>query len=189
MHHIALYLKKDPTYADIRSIFAGLRPLIKEGDNKNTAVISREHHVSVSDSELITIAGGKWTTYRKMAEDALEIAEHKAGLGERECITKTLHIHGYEETKDFKAPLILLWFGRSKNSGIDQKVIRHLAEPIHPGYAIYQSRNSLGCKRRNEHDRRRCIEQENKGLIAGCKICDGSSAACCRHHGEGNEQR
>ena len=104
MQHIIRYLKKDPKYSDVRSVFAGLRPLVKS-NSKITSAISRDHHISVSDSELISITGGKWTTYRKMAEDVMEIAIHKAGMSDKECVTKNLHIHGYKETNDYKAPL------------------------------------------------------------------------------------
>lgn len=104
MQHIARYLRKDPLLSDVRSVFAGLRPLVKSS-NKITAAISRDHHISVSDSELISITGGKWTTYRKMAEDVMEIAINKAGLYDKECATKNLHIHGYKETNDYNAAL------------------------------------------------------------------------------------
>jgi glycerol-3-phosphate dehydrogenase len=130
MEHITRYLTEDPSYDDIRSIFAGLRPLVK-GNTKNTATLSRDHHISVSESELITITGGKWTTYRRMAEDVLEIAAHKAGLRERECRTKDLRIHGYSEANDFKAPLYYY--------GDDQQYIQSLiqkddglSELLHP---------------------------------------------------------
>lgn len=104
LQHIRRYLTKDPTYQDIRSVFAGLRPLVK-GNSKITSALSRDHHISISDSELITISGGKWTTYRRMAEDVMEIVMHKAGLPEKDCATKELHIHGFKETIDFSAPL------------------------------------------------------------------------------------
>ena len=79
LHHIQKYLTKDPDRSDIRSVFAGLRPLVK-AHSKTTAALSRDHHITVSDSELITITGGKWTTYRKMAEDVLEIAIAKSRI-------------------------------------------------------------------------------------------------------------
>src|SRR4029079_14199908 len=97
--NIKNYLKKYPHLSDIRSVFAGLRPLVK-ADSKTTAALSRDHLITVSDSELITITGGKWTTYRKMAEDVLEIAIPKAGLHDVECQTKNLHIHGYKTGTD-----------------------------------------------------------------------------------------
>jgi len=104
MQHIHRYLKKDPSYNDIRSVFAGLRPLVKS-NSKITSAISRDHHIAVTDSELISITGGKWTTYRKMAEDVMEIAIHKAGMSEKECMTKHLPIHGYKENNNYAAPL------------------------------------------------------------------------------------
>jgi glycerol-3-phosphate dehydrogenase len=103
LHHITRYLQKDPSLNDVRSVFAGIRPLVKSG-HTITAAISRDHHISVSDSELISITGGKWTTYRKMAEDVMEIAVHKAGLPDKACVTKNLPIHGYKEENDYSAP-------------------------------------------------------------------------------------
>ena len=130
LHHIQKYLTKDPGRSDIRSVFAGLRPLVK-AYSKTTAALSRDHHITVSDSELITITGGKWTTYRKMAEDVLEIAIPKAGLADKECQTKDLHIHGYKKGTDFNKPLYYY--------GADEEGIRAivesdktLAEQIHP---------------------------------------------------------
>ena len=69
----ARYLRKAPTAADIKSIWVGLRPLVKppEEEGTNTKAISREHTVLVSRSGLVTVTGGKWTTYRAMAEDVL----------------------------------------------------------------------------------------------------------------------
>lgn len=130
MQHIHRYLKKDPSYNDIRSVFAGLRPLVKS-NSKITSAISRDHHIAVSDSELISITGGKWTTYRKMAEDVMEIAIHKAGMSEKECVTKHLPIHGYKENNDYTAPLY--YYGSDE---IEIKAMikndKLLAELIHP---------------------------------------------------------
>ena len=130
MQHIHRYLKKDPSYKDIRSVFAGLRPLVKSS-SKITSVISRDHHIAVSDSELISITGGKWTTYRKMAEDVMEIAIHKAGMSEKECVTKSLRIHGYKETNNYVAPLY--YYGTDEDAIKDlNKKDNSLAELIHP---------------------------------------------------------
>ena len=71
LKHAARYLSKDPQLSDVLSVFAGLRPLIKH-PAKSTAALSREHSITLSKSGLITIAGGKWTTYRKMAQDVLD---------------------------------------------------------------------------------------------------------------------
>jgi glycerol-3-phosphate dehydrogenase len=91
----ALYLAKKPTKADILSVWAGIRPLVKMGDGKNTAALSRDHTVHIDQSGLLSIAGGKWTTYRNMAEDAVNQAATLADLPERHCVTKNLNIHGY----------------------------------------------------------------------------------------------
>jgi glycerol-3-phosphate dehydrogenase len=95
--HAARYLTKDPTRKDVLSVFAGLRPLITAEDVMETAALSRDHSLSISRSGLVTIAGGKWTTYRKMAEDTVKQAAMIARLEPRECVTKTLHIHGYHK--------------------------------------------------------------------------------------------
>jgi glycerol-3-phosphate dehydrogenase len=130
MKHIARYLQKDPSLNDVRSVFAGLRPLVKSS-SKITSAISRDHNISVSDSELISITGGKWTTYRRMAEDVMEIAINKAGLNDKECVTKDLHIHGYKETKDYKTAL---YYYGSDAEAVQSLVINkpELGESIHP---------------------------------------------------------
>lgn len=129
MQHIHRYLKKDPSHNDIRSVFAGLRPLVKS-NSKITSAISRDHHISVSDSELISITGGKWTTYRKMAEDVMEIAIYKAAMSEKECVTKNLHIHGYREKNNYSAPL---YYYGDDEKGINDLIKKDntLAELIH----------------------------------------------------------
>jgi glycerol-3-phosphate dehydrogenase len=89
------YLAKPPTRADILSVFTGIRPLVKAGGASNTATLSRDHTIHISSSGMLTIAGGKWTTYRRMAEDAVDHAIVLAQLTERPCVTRDLHIHGF----------------------------------------------------------------------------------------------
>jgi len=100
LEHTARYLTKDPKRSDILSVFAGLRPLVKTGEDENTATISREHTLNVSRSGLVTIAGGKWTTYRKMAEDTIDQAMLLADLDHEESVTKELRLHGYHNHAD-----------------------------------------------------------------------------------------
>ncbi|MVZ63685.1 glycerol-3-phosphate dehydrogenase/oxidase [Sphingobacterium humi] len=90
------YLNPAPSRQDILSIYAGLRPLAapKDNDSGSTKEISRDHKLIVNESKLITITGGKWTTYRKMAEDTVNAAIQAAGLPEVACKTKDLPIHG-----------------------------------------------------------------------------------------------
>jgi glycerol-3-phosphate dehydrogenase len=100
-----LYLNKIPTRKDVKSVFAGLRPLAAPQDNeKSTKEISRHHKVLISLSGLITLTGGKWTTYRKMGEDAVDKAILLAGLPERKSITENLMIHSYSKSVSLNDP-------------------------------------------------------------------------------------
>ena len=92
------YLQKAPAREDIRSVFVGIRPLVRGGGDENTAALSRDHTILISNSGLLTIAGGKWTTYRQMAEDAVDHAATLAGVDARACVTKRLNIHGYHKS-------------------------------------------------------------------------------------------
>ncbi len=91
------YLTRKPTRADILSVFAGLRPLVKAGDGENTAALSRDHVIHISESGLITICGGKWTTYRRMAQDLIDKAIVVGNLPPAPCQTEHLHLHGYRK--------------------------------------------------------------------------------------------
>jgi glycerol-3-phosphate dehydrogenase len=91
----SLYLAKRPTRADILSTFAGIRPLIKAGHGTNTAALSRDHTIHIDKSGLLSIGGGKWTTYRNMAQDCVDQAATLGDLPEKDCVTRTLNIHGY----------------------------------------------------------------------------------------------
>jgi glycerol-3-phosphate dehydrogenase len=93
LQQIGRYLTKVPVRGDIRSIYAGLRPLVK-GNHKKTAELARDHVILIAPSGLITITGGKWTTYRRMAEDTVNTAIAKGGLPDRPCRTAALPIHG-----------------------------------------------------------------------------------------------
>ncbi len=88
------YLVPKPTRGDILSVFAGIRPLVKSGKIRKTSAISRGHDLFVEDSGLISITGGKWTTYRRMAEDAVDKAVEMSGLALRDPVTEDLAIAG-----------------------------------------------------------------------------------------------
>ena len=91
------YLDNPPTRQDVLSIFAGLRPLAAptDKDSNSTKEISRDHKLIKSNSNLITITGGKWTTYRKMAEETVNMAISVGNLEPKTCKTTNLQIHGY----------------------------------------------------------------------------------------------
>ncbi|AZG14024.1 glycerol-3-phosphate dehydrogenase/oxidase [Cupriavidus pauculus] len=90
----ARYLARDPSRADVTSVWAGLRPLVKATGESSTASLSREHTILVSRAGLITVTGGKWTTYRKMAEDVIETAIQRQMLPAAPCRTASLPLHG-----------------------------------------------------------------------------------------------
>lgn len=118
--HTARYLKRDPQKKDVKSVFAGIRPLAYAGNEKNTSAISREHVVHVSASGLLTLAGGKWTTYRKMAEDTVDQAILIAGLEAKTSVTKELNIHGFHRHSE--------QFGALRDYGSDALEIQKLSD-------------------------------------------------------------
>lgn len=139
----ARYLTRAPTRADVLSVFAGLRPLAApEHEGAPTRELSRNHRVLVSPSGLVTIVGGKWTTYRQMAEDLINTAQTVAGLPERPCPTHSLRIHGAPPA-DRQAPAPGHATGRAgdpdQGYGTDAAAIRdliaadaRLGQPLHP---------------------------------------------------------
>jgi glycerol-3-phosphate dehydrogenase len=88
------YLHKAPARTDVLSVFAGIRPLVRSGNSRITSALSRDHTIHIDASGLVTTAGGKWTTYRRMAEDTVNQAAELARLPERACVTRDLPIHG-----------------------------------------------------------------------------------------------
>jgi len=94
------YLLRPPTRANVLSVFAGIRPLVKSAEGKLTAALSRDHTIHIDASGLLTTTGGKWTTYRNMAEHTVDQAADLGRLAERSCVTRTLNVHGYHSNAD-----------------------------------------------------------------------------------------
>jgi glycerol-3-phosphate dehydrogenase len=142
------YLRKAPSRENVLSMFAGIRPLVKAGEGKNTAALARDHNIHISSSGLLSVMGGKWTTYRKMAEDCVDQASTLAGLETRPCVTQQLNIHGYHRSA--------AKFGDLKLYGADAPAVADLlrAEPaldekLHPaltaraGEVIWAARSEM----------------------------------------------
>ncbi len=107
------YLDCPPTKEDVLSVFTGLRPLAApSGEGQKTKEISRGHKILISESGLVTITGGKWTTYRKMAEDVVRTASRNLLKHDGKSVTKTLKIHGYKEDIDPDDPHY--WYGTDR---------------------------------------------------------------------------
>jgi glycerol-3-phosphate dehydrogenase len=130
LEHVSHYLVNKPQRKDVLSIFTGLRPLVRKG-GKLGASLARNHEILTSPSNLITIVGGKWTTYRKMGEEVIDRAIQVGSLKKTPCQTKHLKLHGYEP----KQHSLDTW----KMYGSDTKKLEdiiekhpHLNQLIHP---------------------------------------------------------
>lgn len=97
LEHIARYFGRKPGAGEIRSMWSGLRPLVRKGGGK-TSKLSRDHTILVSNSGLVTVTGGKWTTYRRMGEDTINRAAEVAGLAKTASRTLDLKLHGWTDS-------------------------------------------------------------------------------------------
>jgi glycerol-3-phosphate dehydrogenase len=138
LSHLNKYLDINITRADVKSIFAGLRPLVKRGTGNNTSIIPRDHTIILSSSGLISITGGKWTTYRKMAIDVMDKIFKAGFLPQKECVTEQLKIHGWVAEVNITNELA---FYGSDASGIQQIVQEqaNYAQKIHPSFPYLQA--------------------------------------------------
>jgi glycerol-3-phosphate dehydrogenase len=116
---LARYLSRAPSRADVLSAFAGIRPLLRAPASRRTAAIGREHALRVEASRLLTITGGKWTTYRAIAEEAVTRAASIGGLPHRHPATRTLQVHGHDSSVSPDDPLAV--------HGSDAAAVRALA--------------------------------------------------------------
>jgi glycerol-3-phosphate dehydrogenase len=127
----AQYLTRIPTRADVLSVFAGIRPLVRAEGVAHTAALSRDHVIHIDSSGLMTVCGGKWTTYRQMAEDCVDQAATLAQLPERPCLTRDLKIHGFQSSSEDSGPLAVY----GSDAGEIGKLISEnaaLGETLHP---------------------------------------------------------
>ena len=125
------YLAKSPTRDDVLSMFAGVRPLVKGEGAASTAALSRDHVIHIDSSGLMTICGGKWTTYRHMAEDCVDQAATLAQLPERACVTRDLRIHGFSSGPKPGGPLAMYGSDTEKIRALLEKNPA-LGERLHP---------------------------------------------------------
>jgi glycerol-3-phosphate dehydrogenase len=130
------FLAKKPTRADVLSVFAGLRPLAApEKEGKSTKEVSRSHKIIVSETGLITITGGKWTTYRKIAEDIIDKAITVRHLPKKECKTEHTPIHGNIMTTTLDRKNHLYIYGTDIPKILElQNQEPKLKEKLHPNY-------------------------------------------------------
>ncbi|HTS79075.1 MAG TPA: glycerol-3-phosphate dehydrogenase/oxidase [Myxococcaceae bacterium] len=139
LDHAARYLTRDPRREDVLSVYTGLRPLVRHEGTGPTAALSRDHSVFESKSGLVTIVGGKWTTYRRMGQDVVDHAARVAGLPERPSTTAELRLHGAPEHEHVEVSTMGTPSEMLAAHGTDADLVRQLAEedpelavPIHP---------------------------------------------------------
>ncbi|OGU17794.1 MAG: FAD-dependent oxidoreductase [Geobacteraceae bacterium GWC2_53_11] len=121
--HAGRCLERQPARSDILSCFAGLRPLARGKPGQTTAQLSREYLLDISVSGLVTITGGKWTTYRSMAVAAVDAAALQGGLDVRPSTTRTLRLHGWEPPTAPAGPL--------EGYGSDRSMLEHITNEHH----------------------------------------------------------
>ncbi|MFY7879215.1 MAG: glycerol-3-phosphate dehydrogenase/oxidase [Lacibacter sp.] len=124
IQHFNRYVHTGLKRSDVKSVFAGIRPLLKVPGVKKTSLLSRDHTIWISKGGLISISGGKWTTYRKMAQEVILKAHYAGGLAYTRCQTETMKLHGWMKKPDFSDPLCYY--------GSDAAAIRYLQ---HQGYS------------------------------------------------------
>jgi len=135
----AKYLTKAPTRKDVLSVFAGLRPLAApQDDSSKTKEISRSHKLMISPSGMITMIGGKWTTYRRMGEDAVDKAIEVASLKQEVSKTKDLAIHGSITGLDCSDQLYFYGSDRNEVLALANKNLEW-KEKLHPKYDYLQA--------------------------------------------------
>jgi len=140
------YLARPASRGDIRSVFAGIRPLVTSADAKRTSSISRDHTILISPtSGLVTIAGGKWTTYRKMAEDVIDQASTLADLESRPCVTERLSIHGAHHHAEQFGPLAPFGADAPSIESLQRHAPR-MAERLHPDLSLTRAEVIWACR-------------------------------------------
>lgn len=122
LKQLAEWLEPAPTDKDLRASWAGLRPLVMQGGREGgTKNLVREHHIEVGDKGLVTIAGGKWTTYRLMAEEVVDRAVEEAGFEAGPCRTRELKLAGAEGYSESLAREL------AEKHGLEADIADHLA--------------------------------------------------------------
>lgn len=167
------YLTKAPARKDVLSIFAGLRPLAApKGDSKKTKEISRSHKIYISDSDLFTMIGGKWTTFRRMAEDMVKKVEEVKSWKKTHSKTRTMKIHGYMKKIDLTDPLyfygtdreMLINLGKNE-PGISGVISEKLG--LYKAQVIWAVRNEMARSVEDVLSRRtRCLLLDSRESVA-----------------------
>jgi glycerol-3-phosphate dehydrogenase len=167
------YLTKTPTRADVLSVFAGIRPLARTTGVTRTASLSRDHVIHIDRTGMVTVSGGKWTTYRHMAEDCVDQAATLAQLPERACVTQHLRIHGFHDgAKD----VAMEESGPLGVYGSDANEIRKLVEaddrlgkPLHPALPYIRAEVTWAVRYEMARTVEDCLARRTRALFLNAR--------------------
>jgi glycerol-3-phosphate dehydrogenase len=161
------YLVKKPQRSDVLSVFAGLRPLAapQNGEQK-TKEISRSHKIIVSASQLFTILGGKWTTYRKMGEDMVNRIEKELQWEHKQPATAFLQIHGYSQNPDWNDPF---YFYGSDAVSLKKQMNGHTNEWISEELKIHESQVTWAVKKEMARTVEDVLSRRTRALLLNAK--------------------
>ena len=191
LEHAAIYLARDPSRADVLSVYCGVRPLVRAPGDQGTAALARDHVLMIAKSNLVTIIGGKWTTYRKMAEDTVDAAALVAGLNERPSPTVKLHLHGWLKSQGASDGLLGLY-------GSDEPAVRRVMaeqpgwdQPLHPNLPYFKGEIAWGARREMARTVEDALARRTRALLldarASVEVAPEVAAILGQELGQGAE--
>lgn len=137
------YLHKPPCRADILSVFAGIRPLVKSGAGQNTSALARDHLIAIDRAGMLTVTGGKWTTYRHMGEDAVNKCITLGDLPDAPCRTEGLRIHGFSKASDQYGDLAVYGADAESILALQKRERLHPDLPYTEAEIVWAARNEM----------------------------------------------
>ena len=173
------YLSRPALRSDIKSVFAGIRPLVKAGNGAATAALSRDHTILIDpDSGMLTVVGGKWTTYRKMAEDVVDQATVLGGLDPAECHTESLPIHG--SCDDWASYGRLSYYGADTTELLKLMAHSDWGEPIHRDLPTTKAEIVWGAREEMARTVDAALSRRSRALLFNASAASESAEAVAR---------
>ncbi len=169
------YMEEKPTRKDIKSVFAGIRPLVSKGKILDTKTISRSHGISVSESGLVSITGGKWTTYRKMAEDTVDKAILQSDLKYAKCKTKDLILDGGLHFNKKMTGHLKIYGSNISDLNKIEKNDPVLKEKLHPDLPYTLSQVVYACKYEMARTVEDVLSRRTRATFLDAKAAIGSA--------------
>ena len=165
------YLSRPPTRADVLSVYVGIRPLVKAAgsDKSKTSALSRDHTIQIDGSGLLTIVGGKWTTYRHMAEDTVNHAITLGNLKDTPCVTVDLPIHGYHQHPEELGSLGV--YGTDA-IGITELIAEHpeLGAKLHPALPYLAAEIVWGARYEMSRSLDDALSRRTRALLLNARV-------------------